>query len=73
MSGGKVDRRVKYTKMVLEDSFIKLLEKKDISQISITEICDNADINRATFYAHYSDQNDLLKIYKKMPDCANCY
>jgi len=47
--------------MVLEDSFIKLLEKKDISQISIKEICANADINRATFYSHYSDQNDLLK------------
>ena len=61
MSGEKVDRRVKYTRMVLEDSFIKLLEEKDISQISIKEICENADINRATFYAHYSDQNDLLK------------
>lgn len=49
MSGAKVDRRIKYTKMVLEESFIRLLEKKDISQISIKEICENADINRATF------------------------
>lgn len=74
MSGGKVDRRVKYTKMVLEDSFIKLLEKKDISQITITEICENADINRATFYAHYSDQNDLLKkIEYKLLDNINAH
>ena len=28
MKNGKDDRRVKYTKMVLKDSFIKLLEKK---------------------------------------------
>lgn len=61
MRGDKVDRRVKYTKMVLKESFINLLEKKDISQISIKEICEDADINRATFYAHYSDQYDLLK------------
>lgn len=61
MRSDKDDRRVKYTKMVLKESFIKLLEKKDISQISIKEICEDADINRATFYAHYSDQHDLLR------------
>jgi AcrR family transcriptional regulator len=47
--------------MVLKDSFIKLLEKKDISKISIKEICEDADINRATFYAHYNDQYDFMK------------
>lgn len=61
MSSGKDDRRVKYTKMVLKESFIKLLEKKDLSRITIKEICEDADINRATFYAHYNDQYDLLK------------
>jgi AcrR family transcriptional regulator len=47
--------------MVLKESLINLLEKKDISQISIKEICEVADINRSTFYSHYSDQYDLLK------------
>lgn len=61
MRGEKVDRRVKYTKMVLKESFIELLEKKDISQITIKEICEDADINRSTFYAHYNDQYDLLR------------
>lgn len=61
MRGKKEDRRVKYTKMVLKESFIALLEKKDISQITIKEICENADINRATFYAHYTDQYDLMR------------
>ncbi len=55
------DRRVKYTKMVLKESFISKLEQKDISQITIKEICEDADINRATFYAHYNDQYDLLR------------
>lgn len=61
MGSDKDDRRVKYTKMVLKESFIKLLEKKDISQISIKEICEDADINRATFYSHYNDQYDLFR------------
>lgn len=61
MSNNKVDRRVKYTKMVLKESFINLLEQKDISQISIKKICEDADINRATFYAHYNDIFDLMR------------
>lgn len=61
MTSNKVDRRVKYTKMVLKESFINLLEQKDISQISIKKICEDADINRATFYAHYNDIFDLMR------------
>jgi AcrR family transcriptional regulator len=61
MKSDRDDRRVKYTKMVLKESFINLLGEKEISKISIKEICDDADINRATFYAHYSDQYDLMR------------
>lgn len=61
MAETKEDRRVKYTKRVLKESFIKLLSEKDITRITIKEICDDADINRATFYAHYSDQYDLMR------------
>lgn len=56
----KTDRRVKYTKMVIKNSLIKFLKEKPISKISVKEICDDADINRATFYSHYADQHDLL-------------
>jgi AcrR family transcriptional regulator len=68
------DRRVKYTKMVLRDSLMKLLAEKDISRITIKEICENADINRATFYAHYTDQYDLLdKIENELFDNLRVY
>lgn len=60
MEKKKTDRRVKYTRMVIKDSFIALLKCKPISKITIKEICENADINRATFYAHYQDQYHLL-------------
>ncbi len=55
-----MDRRVKYTKKVIVDTFLNLLEEKDISKITVTEICKIADINRATFYRYYIDIYDLL-------------
>ena len=61
MKRKKTDRRVKYTKMALKKSFVNLLEKKNISKISVKEICENADINRTTFYNYYNDQYDLMR------------
>ncbi len=74
MKSEKNDRRVRYTKMVLKESFIKLLERKNISQITVKEICEDADINRATFYAHYTDPYDLLrKIENELIDNVSAY
>ncbi|MDD3212296.1 MAG: TetR-like C-terminal domain-containing protein [Eubacteriales bacterium] len=70
----KDDRRVKYTKMVLRESLIELLSERDIARITIKEICEKADINRATFYAHYADQYDLLaKIENELFDNLRSY
>ena len=57
----KLDRRKKYTRNVLMDSLITLLKTKSIPAITVKEICEQADINRSTFYAHYKDQFDLLE------------
>ncbi|MDX5474717.1 MAG: TetR family transcriptional regulator C-terminal domain-containing protein [Bacillaceae bacterium] len=56
----KLDRRKKYTRMVLKESLMTLLKEKPISSITVKELCEVADINRSTFYSHYSDQFDLL-------------
>lgn len=56
----KLDRRVKYTKMVIEESFLTLLKEKPITKITIKELCELAELNRATFYAHYLDTYDLF-------------
>ncbi len=61
MNGEKVDRRIKYTKMLLKNSLIDLMREYPISKISVKMLCEKADINRSTFYAHYSDQFELLK------------
>lgn len=55
----KIDRRVQYTKRVLKESLAELLTEKTIEKITVKEICETADINRGTFYSHYSDQYDL--------------
>lgn len=57
----KNDARVKYTKNTLKLSFLQLLETKPIKSITVKELCENAGINRATFYAHYKDCFDLLE------------
>lgn len=61
MSGKRIDRRVKYTRMVIKASFLSILKEKPISKITIKEICERADINRATFYAHFTDTYGLLQ------------
>lgn len=54
------DRRVRKTKQLLCEAFISLLKQKPIDKISVTELCRTADINRGSFYAHYTDVYDLL-------------
>ncbi len=74
MKSKNADRRVKYTKMVIKNSLVKFLKEKPISKITVKEICEDADINRATFYAHYTDQYDLLqRIENEIIDDINLY
>jgi AcrR family transcriptional regulator len=54
------DRRVKRTKKLLRDSLFSLLQKKSINEITVTELTEVADINRATFYFYYTDIFDML-------------
>lgn len=61
MAGIKGNRRIIYTKKTIQESLITLLKTKDIHQITVTDICKLADINRGTFYAHYKDAFDLLQ------------
>ncbi|GAB6167959.1 TetR-like C-terminal domain-containing protein [Clostridium carnis] len=61
MTGIKGNRRTLYTKKIIKESLIDLLQHKRIHEITVTDICKKSDINRGTFYAHYKDAYDLLK------------
>lgn len=56
----KTDARIRYTKMVIKNSFIALLKDYPVNRITVTDVCNLAEINRATFYKHYTDCFDLL-------------
>ena len=60
MATEKMDRRVRKTRALLLDGLIQLMEQKDIQDISVKELSDLVDINRGTFYLHYSDIYDML-------------
>lgn len=56
----KMDRRVRKTKAQLREGLARLMQKKSIKEISVKELVDEVDINRSTFYLHYSDIPGLL-------------
>lgn len=55
------DPRVIKTRRLLLDSFVVLVRKKDFTSISVKDITDSAQVNRATFYAHFQDKYDILE------------
>ncbi|WP_125982036.1 TetR/AcrR family transcriptional regulator [Loigolactobacillus iwatensis] len=57
----QTDLRVIRTKKMIFSAFMKLVEKKGLSAVTIQEIADEAMINRATFYAHFKDKQDLYQ------------
>ena len=64
------------TALIMNESLIELLLKKDYEYISIKDICLKAGVNRSTFYLHYETKDDLLKetiknINKKFYDSFN--
>lgn len=55
------NRRSKMTKKLIKEALIELLSKEDLQHISVKRICENADLNRSTFYLHYETIEELLE------------
>ena len=54
------DRRVLRTKKNIRQAFLHLLSEKSLSQITVKELSNLADINRKTFYMYYSNIEDIF-------------
>ena len=54
------NRRTKMTKLLLKTALFEIVKTKDVSKVSIKELCEEADINRTTFYLHYTQPEDVL-------------
>lgn len=61
----ETDLRVLKTRRLIEEAFVQLMEEKGYTEISVKEIAERATINRATFYAHFIDKEDLFRYFLK--------
>ncbi len=55
-----LDLRVKKTYTALLKSMYDLLCEKSFDDITVTEICDRAEIRKATFYKHFANKEELF-------------
>lgn len=50
-----------FTKQAIKASFLKLLEQRPLSRISVRDIVEDCGVNRNTFYYHFQDIPALLE------------
>ena len=56
----KIDRRVLRTRRQLSEAILALILERSYESITIQDITERADLNRATFYLHYGSKEELL-------------
>ena len=54
-----MDLRITKTKTAIINAFLSLRSKKPLEKITIKELCEQAMINKSTFYSHYGDIYEL--------------
>lgn len=57
----KLDRRIIKTRRAINTAMLQALNDRNIDAITITEVTTRADINRKTFYLHYTCVEDVVK------------
>lgn len=77
----KIDARVRYTRRVLKQALLEILKQKPVNKITVKEVCEMAELNRATFYTHFSDcfallesiEQDLLNAFERSLKFVNFF
>ena len=60
MANKKNNQQYKKTEEKMIQSTLKLMEQMSFEKITVRKICEAAEVNRSTFYAHFIDVYDLL-------------
>lgn len=55
----RMDKRIRKTRTAIREAFVRLMQKKEYDAITVTDISEEAEINRKTFYAHYETKEAL--------------
>ena len=65
--GSRMERRVARTKAAIEDAFVQLVLEHGYERVAVDDICAQADLARATFYAHYPNKEAVLfSVFNKL-------
>ncbi|MFC4531541.1 TetR/AcrR family transcriptional regulator [Sphaerisporangium dianthi] len=54
------DRRVRRTRRAVQEALVSLILEKGYDAVTVTDIIDRADVGRSTFYAHFTDKQEVL-------------
>lgn len=58
----KTDRRTQYTINIVKEAFLELINDHPYSQITVIQVCRQAEITRSTFYLHFNNLTDVLNV-----------
>jgi AcrR family transcriptional regulator len=56
----KPDRRVARTRRQLRDALVSLVIERGWDEVTLTDVCERADLGRSTLYVHFADKENLL-------------
>ncbi|MFC0213635.1 TetR/AcrR family transcriptional regulator [Paenibacillus chartarius] len=61
----KMDRRKLRTRRLLQKALLEVIEEKGADRVTVSDVTKKADVNRGTFYLHYTDSLDMLQKVKE--------
>lgn len=60
MAERKEDIRIVKTRKALTDAFFDMLTEMPLDEVTVNDLCERADVRRATFYKHFKDKMDFI-------------
>ena len=56
-----MDRRIRKTEEQILQGTLRLLQHEKMEELTVTEICNEANVSRSTFYLHYLEPKDIVE------------
>ena len=60
----KFEKRFYNSSLKMNEAMLEMLETKNFSEVTVSDLCRKSGVNRSTFYSHYSNTFDLLQEIK---------